>query len=253
MINVQNQNIIQVSNLSKTYPGADQPAINRLSFSVRRGEIFGLLGPNGAGKTTTISILSGLLLANDGHAMIGKMDWRSHSKQIKQMIGVVPQEIALYPSLTARENLTYFGRLYGLGGKQLRQRISECLELVALEKSADRRISTFSGGMKRRANLIAGLIHQPQILYLDEPTVGVDVQSRNIILDYLRQLQQNGATIIYTSHYLEEAQNLCTRVTIIDNGQVIIQGRPQELIAADAQARNLEDIFLRLTGHAVRD
>ncbi|MDP4281177.1 MAG: ABC transporter ATP-binding protein, partial [Bacteroidota bacterium] len=197
--------IIEIQELTKYYRNSDSPAIDSISLNIFPGEIFGLLGPNGAGKTTTISILCGLFPPTQGKVLIDGLDIRSDLNQIKQIIGVVPQDIALYPTLTARENLTFLGNMYGLKGKFLHDRIDECLSIFGLEKFANRRISVYSGGMKRRVNLIAGLLHRPKIIFLDEPTVGIDVQSRIVILEYLKKLNQEGTTIIYTSHYMEEA------------------------------------------------
>ena len=249
----EHQHIIELKYLTKYYKGLNTPAIDNISLSINKGEIFGLLGPNGAGKTTTISILCGLFGPTSGNIFIDGMEYQHSAEKIKNIIGVVPQEIALYPSLTARENLNFFGHMYGLKGKQLKNRIDECLELFALDKNANRRIKTFSGGMKRRINIIAGILHKPKIIYLDEPTVGVDVQSRNVILEHLRNLNNDGTTIIYTSHYMEEAENLCSRVAIIDKGKIITKGKPKDLIKSKEEYTDLESIFLHITGRALRD
>lgn len=247
------QPIIEIKHLTKVYKGSTKPAIDNISLDIEPGEIYGLLGPNGAGKTTTISILCGLFDPTAGNVYIDGMNYEHSAEKIKSVIGVVPQDIALYPSLTAKENLVFFGHLYGLKGKQLRERINECLELFGLEKNADRKIKTYSGGMKRRINLIAGILHKPKVIFLDEPTVGVDVQSRNVILEHLRNINKEGATLIYTSHYMEEAENFCTRVAIIDQGKIITEGRPKDLIASKSEYTDLESIFLKLTGKALRD
>lgn len=249
----ENQHIIEIKDLTKYYKGMSTPAIDNINLNINKGEIFGLLGPNGAGKTTTISILCGLFNPTSGNVFIDGMQFQNSAEKIKSIIGVVPQEIALYPSLTAKENLRFFGHLYGLKGKQLKTRIDECLELFGLEKNANRKIKTFSGGMKRRINLIAGILHKPKIIYLDEPTVGVDVQSRNVILEYLRELNKEGTTIIYTSHYMEEAENFCSKIAIIDKGNIITKGKPQELIDSKEEYTDLESIFLNITGRALRD
>jgi len=245
--------IIEIKKLTKYYRGNKKAAVNDLSLDIYENEIFGLLGPNGAGKTTTISILCGLFPPTKGHAIIDGMPLSANREKIKKIIGVAPQDIALYASLTARENLKFIGRMQGLYGKALRIRIDECLNLVGLEEKGKRKLSTFSSGMKRRINLIAALLHNPKILFLDEPTVGVDVQSKNVILEYLRQLHQEGTTIVYSSHYLEEAQNLCTRVAIMDNGKVIAIDKAEELIRNTPDAKNLEGVFLHLTGKDIRD
>jgi ABC-2 type transport system ATP-binding protein len=216
-------------------------------------EIFGLLGPNGAGKTTTISILCGLFVPTSGDVIIDGFDLHNNLDQIKQVIGVVPQDIALYPTLTALENLTFFGNMYGLKGSALNKIILDNLTIFGLERFAKKNISSFSGGMKRRVNLIAGLLHSPKILFLDEPTAGIDVQSKIVILDYLHEINRKGTTIIYTSHYMEEAENLCSRVSIIDRGTIVSTGNPKELVAENPEFKNLENLFLHLTGKGLRD
>jgi ABC-2 type transport system ATP-binding protein len=245
---------IAVKELYKTYQGAEEPTLKGLSFSFREGSIAGLLGPNGAGKTTTISILCGLVRASGGEVLINGLHQDAHHREaIKKLIGVVPQRIALYPQLSAMENLTYFGNLYGFKGKPLKERILELLEVFGLEKSADKEIFKYSGGMKRRANIIAAILHKPSLLVLDEPTAGVDVQSRAVILQFLRDYNKQGNSILYTSHLLEEAQSLCEDVAIMDEGRMIVQGNPKELIDALPDCMNLEDVFLHYTGHALRD
>jgi ABC-2 type transport system ATP-binding protein len=245
--------IIEIRELTKVYKGNDEPAIRSISLDIFPNEIFGLLGPNGAGKTTTISILCGLFAPTRGNVTIDGFDIRSNPDNVKHIIGVVPQDLALYPTLTAMENLTFFGNMYGLKGNQLKERIRECLQVFGLEKFVNKKINSFSGGMKRRVNLIAGLLHRPKVLFLDEPTVGIDVQSRMVILDYLKEINKQKTTIIYTSHYMEEAENLCSRVAIIDRGQIISLGNPKELVKDHPEFKNLENIFLHLTGKDLRD
>ena len=228
-------------------------SLNAVSLEINEGAIFGLLGPNGAGKTTLISMLCGLVKPTSGHFTIDGLNYAQNALKIKKIIGVVPQEYALYPTLTARENLHYFGSMYGLKGSNLKDKVIETLDLLGLLKFADKRIETFSGGMKRRVNLIAGILHNPKVLFLDEPTVGVDVQSRNAIIDYLKVLNQNGTTIIYTSHHLGEAEDFCTNIAILDRGKIYAQGTPSSLIASTEEARNLEDVFISLTGKEFRD
>lgn len=247
------QPIIQIQSLSKKYKNADAFSLDDLSLSIYKGQVFGLLGPNGAGKTTLISLLCGLIKPTSGSFTIDNLMYAGNAKAIKKSIGVVPQEYALYPTLTAKENLLYFGSMYGLKGKKLKQKVEECLDLLGLLKFANKRIDTFSGGMKRRVNLIAGILHHPKILFLDEPTVGVDVQSKNAIITFLKQLNQSGTTIIYTSHHLSEAQDFCTDIAIIDRGKIYAQGTPSQLIANTPNARNLEDVFIALTGKELRD
>jgi ABC-2 type transport system ATP-binding protein len=243
----------EILDLVKIYKGVDEPALDGISLNVSVKEIFGLLGPNGAGKTTTINILCGILKATAGTVKISGWDSVRDREEIKHIIGVVPQDIALYPTLTARENLLFIGSMYGLKGKILKERVDQYLSIFGLGKFSDRLIQTFSGGMKRRVNLIAGILHQPRILFLDEPTVGIDVQSRTVIIEYLKQLNAEGTTIIYTSHYMEEAELLCSSIAIIDQGKIITQGRPSEMIGSKPGYTNLESIFLHLTGRKLRD
>lgn len=229
-------------------------AVNGATFSVAEGEIFGLLGPNGAGKTSTFSVLSCLREADGGQVRIAGMDLTPNRDAVKRLVGVVPQDLALYPSLSARDNLLYFGRLYGLGGSELKARAGEALRLAGLEERARDRVSAFSGGMKRRLNLAAGLLHRPRLLLLDEPTVGVDPQSRNRIFENVRRLnREHGMTVLYTTHYMEEAQSLCDRVGIMDAGQLVAVGTPAELIAAHGRGHlelrveeGAEDLAARL-------
>ncbi len=245
--------ILKVRNLVKLYRGTAIPAINGLDFTVRKGEIYGLLGPNGAGKTTAISIICTLLKPTSGSVTLCDHDVVNDPAAVRPFFGLAPQELALYPSLTARENLRYFGRLYGLTGRTLSERIDHCLALAGLLDNADTRVDTFSGGMKRRANLAAAILHTPQLLVLDEPTVGIDAQSRNMLLENLKVLSDAGMTIIYTTHYMEEAQQLCSRVAVMDKGSIIATGAPQELINQTDGCDNLEDVFLQLTGKHLRD
>ena len=245
--------IISISGLSKKYRDADTESLCAVDLSVQKGQVFGLLGPNGAGKTTLISILCGFIQPTSGKFTIDGLNYAENSRNIKKIIGIVPQEYALYPTLTARENLTYFGSMDGLKGSVLKEKINESLHVLGLTKFADKRIETFSGGMKRRVNLIAGVLHDPKLLFLDEPTVGVDVQSKNAIMEYLEQANKGGTTIIYTSHHLSEAQDFCTEIAIMDHGRKIAEGSPQTLIAQTPGARNLEDVFLSLTGKELRD
>lgn len=245
--------IIELQGLTKIFKNSGEPAVNNISLTINRNEIFGLLGPNGAGKTTTISMLCGLFPPTSGTIMINGENFHQYLTGIKQMIGVVPQDIALYPTLTARENLDFFGRMYGLKGKMLKERIELWLQKLGLADAGNRRISAFSGGMKRRVNLIAGVLHQPEILFLDEPTVGVDVQTRNVIIENLKAVNAAGTTIIYTSHHMEEAEDLCTTVSIIDYGKILTRGTPQQLIANNPGCTNLETVFLNLTKRKLRD
>ena len=222
--------IIEADGIIKTYSGSERPALNNVDLKVRKGAFFGLLGPNGAGKTTLLSICTGLLHADAGSLTIFGLSTKNQLNKIKNRIGLVPQEMALYPSLSARENLQYFGSMLGLSGTHLRERVQACLDMANLNDSADGRIKTFSGGLKRRLTLVAGLIHEPEILFLDEPTVGIDPQSRNFICEKLREMNAAGMTIIYTSHYMEEVEQLCEEVAIIDHGRIISQGDVDSLL-----------------------
>ena len=219
--------ILTAKDLRKTF--GDFEAVKGISFSVLRGEIFSLLGPNGAGKTTTINMLSCLLPPTSGTAEIAGHAIPGDTLAVRRAIGVVPQEIALYDSLSARQNLEFWGRLYDMRGQELTQRIDEVLDQVGLADRAKDKVKTFSGGMKRRINIAAGLLHKPQLLFMDEPTVGIDPQSRRRILDMVRELRDGGMTVLYTTHYMEEAEELSDRVGIIDQGRLIALGTQAEL------------------------
>ena len=245
--------MIQINQLSKKYKGAEDFSVKNLDLKDEDGEIYGLLGPNGAGKTTLISMLTSLLKPTSGSFTINGLNFKDNKNQLKQLIGIVPQEYALYPTLTAFENLQYFGSMYGIKGEILKKSIDGHLEIMGLSKFAHKKTATFSGGMKRRINLIAGILHQPKVLFLDEPTVGVDVQSKNVIIDHLKLLNKQGTTIVYTSHHLNEAEFFCTHVAIIDRGEIIVKGIPSELIKNQSGANNLEEVFLTKTGKALRD
>ena len=236
------ESLVRVDDLKKTYyPKGREPiqAVRDVSFSMARGEILSLLGPNGAGKTSTIAMMSGLLPPSGGDVHIDGASIRNNTMDAKRRIGVVPQEIALYPTLTARRNLRFFGRMYNMHGKELERRIDEVLEFIELTDRRDERIDQFSGGMKRRVNIGAGLLHEPTLLFMDEPTVGVDPQSRRRILDtVLRLRREHGTTVLYTTHLMEEAQELSDRIGIIDHGQLIALGTHAELVQRiDSHAR----------------
>ena len=221
--------ILEASELVKKY--GDLVAVKDVSFTMQEGEVFGLLGPNGAGKSTTISMLTCLFPPTKGSMRIGGHDVVKEADKVKKLIGVVPQDIALYPTLSARDNLRFFGEMYGLKGKDLSTRVETVLAYVAMTERAKDAIKTYSGGMKRRINMAAGLIHSPKILFLDEPTVGVDPQSRNHIFESVERLnKEQGMTVLYTTHYMEEAERLCHRIAIIDRGQVIAMDTPKNLI-----------------------
>jgi ABC-2 type transport system ATP-binding protein len=242
-----------VEGLTQVYPDTPRPAIAALNMAIRNGEIFGLLGPNGAGKTTCISIMSTVLRPTQGRVVIDHTDAIRYPQRVRKKIGLVPQDIALYPRLTASETLHFFGRLYGLRNPLRKQRVTEALDLVGLSDHSSQRIHQYSGGMKRRLNLAAGILHRPQLLFLDEPTVGIDAQSRNLILERLKNIKNEGTTMVYTTHYMEEAALICDRIGIIDEGHIIALGRPTELVAQAKGCLNLEDLFLQLTGKHLRD
>jgi len=238
--------VLAVRDLRKRY--GELEAVKGVSFQIHEGETYGLLGPNGAGKTTTISMVCGLLTRDAGEVTLDGQAIDVGAVAAKAGIGYVPQELAIYPDLTARENLEFFGRLYDLGGAQLKARTSEVLELIGLTERAKDRTSTFSGGMQRRLNIGIGLLHQPRLLLLDEPTVGVDPQSRNAILESVAELGRQGMAILYTTHYMEEAERLCTRIGIIDGGEIRAEGTQKELVALIGRR---DQVRLTLTGDVV--
>jgi ABC-2 type transport system ATP-binding protein len=219
---------IEVKNLHKRY--GDLHAVQGISFTVEKGEIFSLLGPNGAGKSTTISILSGLVPPNEGEAFIMGHSVLKDGSAARTALGVVPQDIALYPDLSAHENLMFWGRMYDLKGKELTHRVDEVLELIGLTDRQKGRVGTFSGGMKRRVNIAVALLHKPQVIIMDEPTVGIDPQSRRAILDNVKELNRQGMSVLYTTHYMEEAQELSKHIGIMDNGKLIAIGTNDELV-----------------------
>ena len=230
-------NILEVQNLVKNY--GDFQAVKGVSFNIEEGEIFSLLGPNGAGKTTTISMLSTLYTPTSGDAVIGRHSVTKDPMGVRNIIGVVPQDLALYEDLTARENLIFWGQMYNLSGKSLNIRVDEVLEQIGLTDKAKNRVKTFSGGMKRRVNIGVGLLHKPRLLFMDEPTVGIDPQSRRAILDTVKDLNKQGMTLLYTTHYMEEAEELSNRVGIIDHGEMIALGTQKELTQQVGQAETL--------------
>lgn len=239
--------MVEARNLRKTYrrpDGSTIEAVKGVDLEIRQGEIFSLLGPNGAGKTTTISMISGLVEPTGGDATIGGYSITKEPMAAKRLMGFVPQEIALYPELSARQNLAFFGRMYGLGGKELSRRVDELLEFVDLSDRQNDRIDTFSGGMKRRINLAAGLLNSPPLIYMDEPTVGIDPQSRRRILDTVKLLrEEQGMTVLYTTHLMEEAQELSDRVGIMDHGEIIAIGTQTELTQQVGEEDRLEFII----------
>lgn len=221
--------MITCEKVNKRY--GERHVVKDLNLTIEKGEVFGLLGPNGAGKTTSISMMTSQSLPSDGNIIVNDLNAKQKQKQVKKIVGIVPQDIALYPMLSAIDNLKFFGELYGIKGKPLKEKVSELLELVGLTDRAKEPIKNYSGGMKRRINIAAALIHNPLVVFMDEPTVGIDPQSRNQIFDLIRLLKSQGITVVYTTHYMEEATVLCDRVAIVDGGQIIALGTVEELVA----------------------
>lgn len=243
--------MLTVRDLKKSFGALD--AVKGVSFAVEKGEAFGLLGPNGAGKSTIINMVTGLYPPTSGQIQLKDVNVLKNTKQAQAAIGVVPQEIALYQEMSAKENLKFWGRMYGLSGKALEQKVNEVLDIIGLADRAKGKVNTFSGGMKRRVNIGAAILHNPELLIMDEPTVGIDPQSRNHILETIRKLNKQGMTVIYTSHYMEEVEYLCERIGIIDHGELIACGTMPELretigdrsriiITIDQQGTNPNDI-----------
>ena len=245
-----NESAIEIEHLAKKYQ--DVTALDDLSLQVGKGELFGLLGPNGAGKTTTISILCGLLKPSSGEASICGYDVQKDTSKVKELIGVCIQETAIYPYLTGAENIDLFGNLYTMDKATLKTRQSMLLNKMGLTEDAKRKAAKYSGGMKRRLSLILALIHDPQVIFLDEPTVAMDPQSRHAVWDFIQELKTQNKTIILTTHYMEEAEELCDRVGIIDHGKLIALGTPKDLIAKN-NVKNLEEVFIKLTGRNMRE
>ncbi len=244
------KNAIQINNLFKRF--VDVTAVDGLSLNIKEGEIFGLLGPNGAGKSTTINILSGILQPTSGSAFVGGYDITVDPDNVKRLIGVCPQHSAYYKYLTGRENIKLFGDLHGMPLSLINERSNHLIEKIGLEEAADRKSSSYSGGMVRRINLAMALINDPEIAFLDEPTVGMDPQSRSATWDFIKEFRQSGKTVILTTHYIEEAEELADRVGIIDHGMLIALDTPQALMEVNG-GDNLEDVFIELTGRKIRE
>jgi len=247
------ETFLAAQDLHKSFNG--HKAVNGVSFAIAKGEIFGLLGPNGAGKTTTIRMLSTVLPPERGDYTVGGYSVRQNPDAVRRLIGICPQELALYADLSALDNLVFFGRMVGLNGKEARAQAMANLELMGLAERAKGKVEKFSGGMKRRVNLAIALMGHPQLLFLDEPTVGIDPQSRNNIYETINGLRKKGMTILYTTHYMEEADRLCDRIAIMDGGQIIAMDTPYQLKSriGPPDKVTLEDVFLKLTGKSLRD
>lgn len=242
--------MIQVTNLSKSFD--ELQAVKNISFSINKGEVFGLLGPNGAGKSTTINMMSTILSSDDGTIFIDGNDIKKSPNICKTLIGVVPQEISLYDDFTAYENLLFWGQLYKIPSKELKERIATILELIGLSDRKNDLIKTYSGGMKRRINIASAILHKPKILFMDEPTVGVDPQSRNRIFEIVENLNKLGMTIVYTTHYMEEVERLCNRIAIIDDGKIVAQGTQSELQKESNVKETVEITFQKITSSQVK-
>ena len=245
-----NESAIVIEHLTKKF--SDVTAVDDLSLQVANSELFGLLGPNGAGKTTIINILCGLLKPTGGSASVCDYDISKDPTKVKELIGVCIQETAVYPYLTGAENVELFGNLHAMDKATLKARTTMLLQKMGLTEDAKRKSDKYSGGMKRRLSLILALIHDPQVAFLDEPTVAMDPQSRHAVWDFVRELKTQGKTIILTTHYMEEAEELCDRVGIIDHGKLIALGTPKALIA-EKGVKNLEEVFIKLTGRNMRE
>jgi ABC-2 type transport system ATP-binding protein len=241
---------IRIENLTKKFE--DVTAVDSLFLEIEKGELFGLLGPNGAGKTTVIKTLCGLLEPTSGSIWVGGFDVRREAAKVKELIGVCPQDTAAYPFLSGRENVELFGNLHTMPKEKLKRNIEELLGKMSLSEDAGRRLGKYSGGMKRRINLIMALVHDPEIAFLDEPTVAMDPQSRHAVWDFIRGLKERGKTIILTTHYMEEAEELCDRIGIIDHGKLIALGSPKHL-KDKFNAKDLEEVFIGLTGRKIRE
>lgn len=242
---------IKINNVTKRYPGETKDSLKGINLNIFSGTKYGILGPNGAGKTTLISILCGLLEKSTGDISYWNND-HVNFREIQQKIGFVPQEYAFYAEMTPIQNLEYFGAMYRLNAKTIARRSTEILDILGLTDVSHKKVGKFSGGMKRRVNLAIGIIHEPAILFLDEPTVGVDIQSKMAILNFLNQLNNKGTTIIYTSHHLDEAQEFCSDIALIDHGTIITYGKTDELLHKN-NAKDLKDLLIHFTGEAYRD
>lgn len=243
---------VRLENINFSYSSSAALQVNNINLSITKGKRFGLFGPNGAGKTTLMSLISGLLTPNNGVITVLGKDRKTHQKDISKVLGFVPQDFSFYEELTPKENMEFFGAWYGLDAATIQQRTEALLRKMGLWEVNNKLVKTFSGGMKRRVNLAIAVMHQPQLLLLDEPTVGVDIQSRNAIIQFLKELNASGTTLVYTSHQLKEAEELCDEIAMIDQGKMIAQGSISNLLLTHQQ-KDLETLFLHLTGRDYRD
>ena len=245
--------ILEIKSLKKNF--GEKTVVDKMSFKVNKGEILGFLGPNGAGKSTTINIITTILDADDGKVLFEGREINGNDNDFKKSLGYVPQDIALFNDLTAYENVKFFASLYGIKGEYLKNRVKETLELVGLYDRKNDYPDSFSGGMKRRLNIACSIVHKPKILIMDEPTVGIDPQSRNNILEVTKSLRDEGTTVIYTSHYMEEVEGICTRLIILDEGNIVESGYKDDIKTKykEKGLNNLEEIFLYITGKELRD
>src|ERR1700712_5968628 len=243
---------INIQNVAFNYPGTEHTFFSHFNLQINKGERFGLFGPNGAGKTTLMNLMTGLLPFSEGSIQLLGQEIKGNHKEINKLFGFVPQDFSFYQELSPVENLEFFGAWSGLTRQEIKNRTDELLHILGLENVRNKAVDKFSGGMKRRVNLAIGVIHNPAILILDEPTVGVDVQTRHAIINYLMELNKNGTTLIYTSHQLSEAEGLCEEVALIDDGKIIVEDSLTNLLK-DHKQDSLEDLFLNLTGKAYRN
>jgi ABC-2 type transport system ATP-binding protein len=247
-----NSHAIIIKDLEFQYPGREGVFFKDFNLQINAGERFGLFGPNGAGKTTLMNLMTGILKYSAGSIKLLEHEINHHPKYINRIFGFVPQDFSFYPELSPRENLAFYGAWYGLTGRQIKIKTEELLEILGLTSVGNRVLKTFSGGMKRRVNLAIGVMHEPKVLFLDEPTVGVDVQSRHAIINYLKQQNDAGTTLIYTSHQLEEAAELCNKIALIDDGKIIAHDSLEVLLSEHGH-EGMEGLFLALTGKSFRD
>ncbi|MFT3945542.1 MAG: ABC transporter ATP-binding protein [Agriterribacter sp.] len=243
---------VHIENLDFSYKGSGQKLINNLSLHIQKGDRFGIFGPNGAGKTTLMNLMTGLLPYPSGSIQLLDNEIKDNRNKIKTLFGFVPQDFSFYHELSPAENMEFFGAWAGLHKKQIKERTNELLTILSLNHVRNVQVKNFSGGMKRRVNLAIAIMHEPEILFLDEPTVGVDVQTRYAIIGYLKSLNEKGTTLVYTSHHLKEAEDLCNTIAMIDEGKIIVHDSLQNLLK-DHKQDGLEGLFLNLTGRAYRD